>query len=703
MEIVAGAPFPSKPDKIDLVMSTRRWLYYDPERPDLIEAAARYITLLSKSHANVYTGVRLYTKAAKLQNSRSEEYTKPSRVIFIDDAPAAPELPYSLCVRTSEHSRHAYYKCDRSVTKDDIRRAAAALGGDPSGADLTQLVRVPGTFNTKNNERFAVAVESTSGAPYTLNELRTRWPAVAPKARAADVTSVHWPEVETHLGNINALLSCGRSQLIKPETQTGRILAGEMLALPSARYGRLDDSTSINACAAALGFYLRGYPDDEIAAIIFHLYSEWGTTARKGTAWVRGDAHRILAYCHTQHPNVKQSPTRYGKLIAAEPIADVPAATRARLDRPTRLDPAMLFARYQAEPALCELKRKARAAQLEISTATLDRLEDSLETIGLIEIHAKPGMPGRVVIQGGVINIPPAEVLSPSVTAQVPESQHMRAETGQTADRAPQCIGGTHPPPGPQPRAAGTPGLTLGDPARITISIVTPKHARASDAIYEAIVAIDTQPPIDVLDRKTGEVRQIKLRVNKQRVDRYLQEQHNIYVLPEVLDELYPEQLERRTRERKIAALADLNPTGLRAQLRLAEHMADKHKALDEPVARWWAFYRDMARKELMSRPADPERPKGGRKNCEALPDMRAAGGRRQAELWDAAEDAIEAQRVERRGRPASTRVARGACVPPNPAPAGAPPAGGPSDAPRDIVARLNALKAQRESLAALQ
>jgi hypothetical protein len=104
------------------------------------------------------------------------------------------------------------------------------------------------------------------------------------------------------------------------------------------------------------------------------------------------------------------------------------------------------------------------------------------------------------------------------------------------------------------------------------------------------------------------------------------------------------------------------------------------------------------------ARPAGgADAPKGGRRNCEALPDLRAAGGRRQAELWDAAEDAIEAQRVERRGRPASTRVARGACVPPNPAPAGAPPAGGPSDAPRDIVARLNALKAQRESLAALQ
>jgi len=156
-----------------------------------------------------------------------------------------------------------------------VRRATAALGGDPSGVDLTQLVRVPGTFNTKNGELFAVEVETTSGAVYSLNDLRTRWPAVAAKPRAADVTSINWPGGETHLSNITALLSCSRSQLIKPETQTGRILNGEMLALPSARYGRLDDSTSINACAAALGFYLRGYPDAEIAAVIFHLYEQW--------------------------------------------------------------------------------------------------------------------------------------------------------------------------------------------------------------------------------------------------------------------------------------------------------------------------------------------------------------------------------------------------------------------------------------------
>jgi hypothetical protein len=52
----------------------------------------------------------------------------------------------------------------------------------------------------------------------------------------------------------------------------------------------------------------------------------------------------------------------------------------------------------------------------------------------------------------------------------------------------------------------------------------------------------------------------------------------------------------------------------------------------------------------------------GGLKNCEALPDMRAAGGRRQAELHDVADDALLTLRAQRQGRAPSGR-----CVPPKP------------------------------------
>lgn len=438
IEIVAGTTDPDRPTKIHLLMGTRKWFYLDPERPDLYAAAGDYAAQLAADYGNVYTGIRTYRS-----KKRAEENVKPGRVIFIDDAPAAPERPYSASIRTSAHSRHAYYKCAQNVTKDDARRAAAALGGDPSGVDLTQLVRFPGTSNTKNGGCWSVEPESTPGTIYNLDELRSAWPAVecSPKG---EITPLAMPAVEKHLSNIDDLLTCNRTQLIKPTTQTGRILGGEMLTF--AAKGKMDDSRSMNACAVGLGLLLRGFMDDEIAAIVFHLYRKWEMERDKGTEWCKADIARILAYAHTQHPEAKQSPTRYRQQANGITIVSRPAASRARADRPTKFDPPMLFARYQAEPTLCAERRKARASALGISTATLDRLEDGLEAIGLIEIEARPGMPGRVILLGGVINIPQPEVLSAPIEAPPLEAPIERAVSGENADRSLQCKGETHPP-----------------------------------------------------------------------------------------------------------------------------------------------------------------------------------------------------------------------------------------------------------------
>jgi hypothetical protein len=477
IEIVAGVVLdPERPDKIILLqptrdnpdrINTRQWFYLDPERPDLYTAAGDYAAQLSASYGNVYTGIR--TCRTK---KRAEENVKPGRVIFIDDAPAAPELAYSASIRTSEHSRHAYYKCAQNVTKDDARRAAAALGGDPSGVDLTQLVRIPGTLNTKNGCRWPVEPESVSNTIYNLDVLRGAWPAIKCNPKG-EITPLNMPQVEHHLSNIAALLASTRAQLIKPSTQTGRILAGEMLTFLVE--GQLDDSRSMNASAVAIGLLLRGFSDDEISAIVFHLYRKWEVELDKGTEWCKADIARLLAYAHTKHPEAKQSPTRYRQQAAGAPIVSTPARSRARADRPRLFDPAMLFARYQAQPDLCGLKRKARAAELHISTATLDRLEDGLEALGLIEIQSEPGMPGRVILLGGVINIsadevvsapgvinisadevvsapgviniPADEVLSAPIAAPSLDAPMSRSESEQSTDRVLQCKGGTHPPP----------------------------------------------------------------------------------------------------------------------------------------------------------------------------------------------------------------------------------------------------------------
>ena len=659
IEIVAGRTNPTDPRKIDLVTTTRRWCYYDPERPDLLQAAAAYAAQLADGYGNVYCGVRLYTADAKRTNTRAEKYTKPSRVIVIDDAPAAPALPYSLSVRTSEHSRHAYYKCDAPTSKDDARRAAAALGGDQSGVDLTQLVRIPGTVNTKGGQRWAVAIEPGDRPVYALDQLRTAFPAVAGSAKHGKgvITDLAWPAVATHLANMGALLASARAKCIKPETQAGRILAGEMLTF--AVRDRQDDSRSLNAYVLGNGFYLRGFPDAEIAAVMLYHYQQWGVERDKGTAWCTVDIERALARMHAEKPGVRQSPTRYTADAPAAALVERPAASRARSDRPRQLDALMLFHRYQQQAALRELSRKARAQHLQISTATLDRLDSALRAMGLIEIEILPKRAGsRVLIMGGVINIGADGVLSAS-DAAIADSG---AAITQSADASPQCIGGTHPPPeAPSPAAA------------------PPSPWRLADAVRQAFDLVR-------VDHATGE----KRRITRKRLVLALADLLGELPAPAELDRAIADERQRRRIAAIVADIRTMRPPTLRAQLRLMERLSDKSRAEGTNLHK----FADWAAREL--RQALASRPQTGRKPrpiCEALPDLRAAGAaqrvlqdqREQAELWALADRAL-AQRM-----PTPSRVAVGAGVcSPNTA-AALPPASIGSPAAAGLIARLKA------------
>ena len=72
-------------------------------------------------------------------------------------------------------------------------------------------------------------------------------------------------------------------------------------------------------------------------------------------------------------------------------------------------------------------------------------------------------------------------------------------------------------------------------------------------------------------------------------------------------------------------------PAQLRALARSAEHRLDRARQANDPAAIWWAFYAQLVRRELASRPAEPGRKP--RKNCEALPDLRKNAERHQAEI----------------------------------------------------------------------
>ena len=90
------------------------------------------------------------------------------------------EYPPSKVVN-SGHGYHAYWLLSEALpitpelivqTEEALRGLANMLGGDPAVCEISRLMRVPGSFNTKNGERLAVTVLVDSDRRYELDDLR---------------------------------------------------------------------------------------------------------------------------------------------------------------------------------------------------------------------------------------------------------------------------------------------------------------------------------------------------------------------------------------------------------------------------------------------------------------------------------------------------------------------------------------------------
>jgi hypothetical protein len=574
------------------------WFDYAPERIDtLIERIADLV----HRYGNVYTSITLYSEPL-----RNKEKALPGRVVFVDDAQPGS---YTYTTQTSRDREQAFVILDQLVdvtTREAFARRLSRNGADKSGWDITQLARVPGTFNTKARtggryERrcwvrgtgHRVTLIPRTLQTYSLAGLQKSAPRVDQPADVGEIADLAWPEVEHWLGNLGPLL--GERNIprrFKPHQQSYRVIAGDIV--PVNDRGMADESTK--RAFLARGLCWARYPDDAAAAILWH-HTSADYIARKGTAWHKLDIARVLqkerAIVAAQVTDYQVRPITAAELrqgaAAAEvaTIADVLPTSRARNDRPRKFDAPALFARYKAEPAICELPRKGRAAQLEISTATLDRLEDALETLGLIEIATGgKGTPGRVILQGGVINIGAPGVLSGPIEAPAQESQNTAPERAETANSHDNAKGETHPPPGtPQPPAAA---LTLSEAAR---------------QVFDELQ----------VDPATGEKRRIYTKRARVAIAE-LGKWPGRWIDRAIADE--------RQRRRIAAMLVDIRqmkPNTLKAQIRLMERLAEKSRREETNLYRFAEWAAREMRAELATRPA--QRP--AHKPSEARPDLR--------------------------------------------------------------------------------
>ena len=150
--------------------------------PDALNVAVKIVEL--HKDEDVYFSPMLYTVPRRKKSTVSVTPVCYADTDLFD--PSKYKVQPTLNVRTSENRTHSYWVLDSSeYGREDVARISRAIaqahaeqdeegnqiGTDPSGWDLTQLLRVPGTKNTKYGDDYTVHVDGGSGEVYTLKDL----------------------------------------------------------------------------------------------------------------------------------------------------------------------------------------------------------------------------------------------------------------------------------------------------------------------------------------------------------------------------------------------------------------------------------------------------------------------------------------------------------------------------------------------------
>lgn len=166
-----------------------------------------------------------------------------------------------------------------------------------------------------------------------------------------------------------------------------------------------------------------------------------------------------------------------------------------------------------------------------------------------------------------------------------------------------------------------------------------PRVPTLADAVAEAFDAYTDRP---LIPRKKGKPRRAPL--TRRMVETYVTSN---YPALGFTDADLGAAIDDERFRRKLADIPTMSTRTLQAEIRHAEHLIDKSHEAGDQAWRWWVIYRNAARAELAQRPPAPNRPKGGRKPCEVIPDPREVAAARQADFWAMADIALADMRGE--------------------------------------------------------
>lgn len=372
------------------------WLLYSPNT--VWQIAARCVEL-SRVYGDVYVSRALYNKNAVRWNKRDAKYALPTRICVVDD-PEACLLPHAYAlIETSPGNYQALFKViDIDDNEENVAIATQlAQYGDASGSDITQLVRVPATLNTKRGQNFVVAWHGSSHQRYTAPALAHELaytPVASEIQRAA-------PQPITTQGNvalalphdeIHALWQEGKRDrhqhfdgdgiphCVRQRAENSLILIYRQQPATVPRSADGSQDTSRRRFHEATDMKINQAPE---SAIAYYLIESTSWDSGKSAAWLERDAARILAKLRVKFATraVEDSPPEGN---------DSPAAAPCKRNRVSAQDVLKAVA-GQLVGGVAFLTQQDLASKCGCSTDTIMRREKELTEQGLVErsLHAK--------------------------------------------------------------------------------------------------------------------------------------------------------------------------------------------------------------------------------------------------------------------------------------------------------------------------
>ena len=450
--MVAGTNQPANPDKIDLLVwntatfgnrdvpHTRQWC--DSAN---VTALDRHVERLIERWGNVYVSVGTYGQTPNAYRDGKPHVSRsaplPRFGVVLDDVTDLSRLRLAptWATETSTGNFQVGYTCTTILSPADAARlgtgAALVERTDPSGSDATQLIRVPGSLNTKfkclgragdptagiEPEGWTVRLVFADGPRYTRQQLAEAFlpgglhdlhgtTAPTGKQARAEAEGVAW---SLDLPDGAALMGTPRYRaLFTRRPQLAALQRGERVTL-STEHGLMDTGSEqvavlvVNLLTTGIkvsGEVVPGLgapPLDEIRAVALH----WRETLRPGCDLARytADVDRLIA---TYTP-ARYAPTATNGVTGSRPAPLIALPPSCQRGRPTHDREAgatallTLLSRLPADPdGYARTSRAALMQQTGKSRATIGRYLDDLSTLRQIESRAEPrALAVRVLIK----------------------------------------------------------------------------------------------------------------------------------------------------------------------------------------------------------------------------------------------------------------------------------------------------------------